>query len=200
MSTKKRELEDDEESGSEFSEDGSVSPVAKKTKTTVTRKTPVKKSGNGLTKKDIDLKLKAASEGELKAFLKEILSTHGETLKESFDAFHPKLMPIAPTSKDDPLLTSCFRCQTTDDLQPIAECKICSRCSHDLLGSYGTMTRDRVVSNFNFTKGEADKITRKTTSGGMFNGKIYVYTLPAVLKAVTKKHGSLYMMLKAGGN
>jgi nitrogen regulatory protein PII len=43
---------------------------------------------------------------------------------------------------------------------------------------------------------EADAIPRKTATGGFYKSKIYVYTLESVVRAVKKKHGSLYLMAK----
>lgn len=152
-----------------------ILPATKKAKTAATTK------AHKLTLKEIDSKLKEATEAEVKAFLRELMSTHSELLRESFDAFTPKQM-IKPAA-DDPLITTCFRCRSTENLSPISECKICSNCSIDMLGKHGNLTRTQVMSIFRFTKAEAEQIPFRTTQAGLFkNRTVHVYTLPAVLK------------------
>lgn len=182
--TTKRELEESDPSTETVEQQ--VLPVAKKQRTTT------KKS---LTQKEIKTKLDAATEQELRTYLKDILSAHGELLLPSFEAFTPKQLIRA--EPDDPLLNTCFRCRTAENLSPIAECKICANCSSDMLGNHGNLTREKVMNIFKFSKNEALEIPFKTTQAGLFkNFTVYVYSLPAVLKAVKKKYGSLYLMLK----
>lgn len=165
-----------------------IAPVAKKVKTTAaTNKKKLKE-----TEKEIDSKLKTAMEGELRAYLKELLTTHYELLKDSFEAFTPK-KSIQP-AVDDPLMTSCFMCRSRDNLSPIAECKICHNCSEDMLGKYGNLTKQKVTSYFYFIDAEAKAIPFYATRSGFHT--VYVYSLADVLAAVKKKYGSFYLMAK----
>lgn len=109
-------------------------------------------------------------------------------------------MPIKP-SKDDELLRVCFHCKAdSEDLKQLhssSEIKICGCCNDRLFGKHGTFTRDKVQEFFHFTKTEAAKIPCSTATGGFYKSKIYVYSLDTVIRAVKKKHGSLYNMAKS---
>ena len=57
----------------------------------------------------------------------------------------------------------------------------------------------QVIRDCPDTQAEADAIPRKTAVGGFYKSKIYVYSLESVVRAVKKKHGSLYQMVKNNG-
>lgn len=112
-------------------------------------------------------------------------------------SFDPDKMPLKP-SPNDPLLQQCFICHSTDaELQDFYDIKVCACCDLNSGKHGGTLTRDRVMSYFHFTKSEADKIPRKKSTGGMYRSLIYVYNVKSVANAAKKKYGSLYNMVKS---
>jgi len=151
-----------------------------------------------MTKKEIDTKLKAATEAELRQFVKGLLVDHGDVLKPAFDSFSPKRMPSTP-AKDDPLLKTCFRCKGEQNLRVLKEeLKICQSCYSELFDKHGeNLTRERVMDIFGFSKSEADKIPRSTGRHNYFGSVYYLYSLSSVLKAAKKKYGSFYDMIKS---
>jgi hypothetical protein len=109
-------------------------------------------------------------------------------------SFIPAKLPVKP-SADDPLLKQCFICGSPESLQVFHDVKVCPGCDLDGGKHGGTLTRDRVMSYFHFSKTEADKISRKKTTGGFYKSTIYVYKVKTVVTAAKKKWGSLYNMV-----
>jgi hypothetical protein len=108
--------------------------------------------------------------------------------------FAPAMLPVKPASKDCPLLQQCFDCHTSMDLVEFHGVKVCNSC-HPSHSKYGNMMRAQVMSQFYFTKKEADNIPRKETTGGFYKSTIYVYRVSSVVTAAKKKWGSLYSMM-----
>ena len=141
-----------------------------------------------------DVKVGAASEAELRSFLKGLFKKHSSIVAECLCDFNPKNMPLE-VAADDPLLIRCFSCYGSDDLAPFHDVKQCARCRDAFSQHGGTFTRDKVMHYFGFGKAEADKIPRSTTSGGFYKSKIYVYKIETVVRACNKKYGSLQQMI-----
>lgn len=143
--------------------------------------------------------LKYSDESSLQYYLKQLVTNIPDLLAANggmVASFVPSKMPIKP-AVNDPLLLQCFICRSSDDpLQDFYDIKVCASCDPNSGTHQGTLTRDRVMSYFHFTKSEADKITRKTSSGGRCGSLIYVYNVKTVAAAAKKKYGSLYNMLK----
>jgi hypothetical protein len=162
-------------------------PTEKPSVTTKASKSTPKKQAKAAIKtpkailKLSEKKIKAATERECKTLLTFLLSAHPEILLGAMETFHPMRMPSAPLP-DDPLLQACFHCQdqgTTTGLSEYHGVKVCASCSDCLHQHGGSLTRDRVMSFFHFTKGEADKIPRQQKQGGFYKSLIYVYQVSA---------------------
>lgn len=172
-------------------------------------KTQAKKS------KAINDGLKYSEKPSLEALVSRAVEIN-PTLKNKdsiLDKFVPAKLPYykpkagSEAAATDPILNRCFICTKSSstknpgggviELIPFHDVQMCTGC--DINGGWhgGTLTRDKVMSYFYFTKTEADNnIPRKTTTGGFYKSKIYVYKVKAVVAAAKKKHGSLYNMSK----
>lgn len=148
-------------------------------------------------KKVINDALKYSDESSLKLLLTQTIDAAPELKQVGgvLSSFVPSKMPMKP-SANDPLLQQCFICHSSDNLKPFYDISVCNCCDPTSGKHGGTLTRDKVMSYFHFSKTEADKISRKKTTGGMYRSLIYVYNIKTVVNAAKKKHGSLYNMVK----
>jgi hypothetical protein len=147
-----------------------------------------------MTKVMINAGLKVAPEAKLKAFCRDLYQAHSGTLIDVYVAFSPSAVPVK-ADKDDALLKICFHCHDTAS-RPFHGVSICNSC-HAELDRHDTITRDKVMSYFGLSKGEADKLPRKSGTGGFFRGIIYKYKIGTCVKACSKKYGSMFSFLKS---
>ena len=152
-----------------------------------------------ITKKDLNLKMKSATETEIKAFVLDLLASDSDIISPDFQAFSPCGSASFKPSASDPVLKCCFSCKSKNTtnlvkLHKSSEVKICAGCRHGMLGEHNNLTRDRLLAYFPFTKNEANDIPRRQ-GGGSF--MFYIYKLEDVVQAAISKFGSLYLMAKA---
>jgi hypothetical protein len=159
-----------------------------------------KTNSAGMTKKNIDIKLKAATLEELRAFVRKILSNSSPALNiiAEFNSFSPKATPIQP-SPDDPLLAACCVCLCQEapcEFPGVTGARLCAD-HHEYYVQQGKgFTRDSACHTFGFSKKEAEAIPHKAIIGGFYRSKIFIYQPTSVLRAAVKKYGSLYMMMR----
>lgn len=199
-STSKKETKTD--SDDENSSSDEAAPLQKKAKKQ--KKNPLEKegkrkvNGSGITKKCIDIKLKAASLDELRAFVRKVVSSPTLDIIAEFTSFSPKAIPIEP-SKDDPLLTACCVClsmSASHEFSGVAGARLCSHHHQYFVNEGKGFTRESLCHTFGFSKKEADAVPHKAIVGGFYRSKIFIYQLTTSLRAAVKKYGSLYMMMR----
>ena len=155
-------------------------------------------NGSGVTKKCIDVKLKAASLDELRAFVRKIVSSPTSDIIAEFTSFSPKRIPIEP-SKDDPLSTACCVClsmSASHEFSGVAGARLCSAHHQFFVNQGKGFTRESLCHTFKFSKKEAENVPHKAIFGGFHGSKIFIYQLTASLRAAVEKYGSLYMMMR----
>ncbi len=92
------------------------------------------KVAGALTKKDLEGKLKAATDTELRDFVRTIMTNHTDSLRAAWNAWTPHRLPTKPR-KDDPLFNACFHCASTSNLDKFRDVQICATCSKVFEGS-----------------------------------------------------------------
>lgn len=172
-----------------------VEPATKKQKTTTTNK-KTKGGPKKLTQKSIREKMKYSTKAELTRLLKDIFKIHPHVLPKVFEHYTPSNDPIEPMQPVEPLLQECFHCGAScckgdeeTDLCQWFELKACSHCS------WSVFDKTTLKEWFGFTNKEADKMKRTSSMTGMFRGIKYHYQAETIVKALKKKHGSLFTWL-----
>jgi hypothetical protein len=173
-----------------------------------------------VTKKALDAKLKWATEAELKAYIRALASSHPNAIEETFSTLTPARLPTVPVA-DDPILMSCFHCQSSSNLSDFHGVKVCGNCGADIY-QHDTLTKQKVMLFFKFSDTEAKKLphTKSKSTIKYFNLFLHtstadLYLVPTdilgyshpfctysmykrdmVLREVNKKYGSLYSMVR----
>lgn len=139
-------------------------------------------SKKNVTLKELNEKLKHASKSELVSLLEHIFATYGEDATSILNTYTPD-SPVP----EDPLLHQCFHCQEKEvALYRLYDACVCHDCVN---GVFKAITRQKMISIFEFTKAEADKLKRSSPPGA-YSG--YRYEWDTIVKALKKRDGSFF--------
>ena len=129
--------------------------------------------------------------------MKDLFHSHSDLMETAFAEFFPKAEPIKPV-KNDPLLLICCVCgaQAPHEFNGVAFARLCEEHHTAYICNGKFFTRESLCNTFGFSKKEADGIPHKSVVGGFYRSKIFAFQLTSVLRAVVKKYGSIYMMLR----